>query len=114
MQNQALKLGLQVKVCVNGREALDYCRANPMPELIILDGYMPEMDGISFLKRMRVLPGGERPYVVFCSASLERVDVALALDEGAECHFPKPITRDQIVYAVKQVQNRFNKLAYKV
>jgi two-component system, chemotaxis family, chemotaxis protein CheY len=106
MQNQATKLGLQVTVCTNGLEAIDYCKQNAMPELILLDGYMPEMDGISFLREMREMPNGKKPYVVFCSSSLDIADVTRALDIGAECHFPKPITRDQIVYAIKQVEAR--------
>lgn len=109
MQNQVSKLGLRTQICTNGREAIEYCRKNPMPELVLLDGYIPEMDGVSFLRELRLMPGGEKPYVVFCSSSLDRVDVAEALDVGAECHFPKPITRDQIVYAIKQVQNRFDR-----
>ena len=112
MQNQAIKLGLRVTVCTNGREALDHCTQNPMPELVLLDGYMPEMDGITFLRQMRQLPNGAQPFVVFCSSSLDQKDVGIALDVGAECHFPKPISRDQIIYALKQVQNRFDKLRF--
>jgi len=106
MQSQALKLGLHVVVCTNGADALTYCQNNQLPELILLDGYMPQMDGSVFLQHLRQLPGGDMPYVVFCSSSLEQEDVGLVLDQGAECHFPKPITRDQIVYAIKQVEQR--------
>ncbi len=106
MESQALKLGLKVHVCTNGREALNYCLENKLPDLIFLDGYMPEMDGVSFLRAMRKLPGGTIPYVVFCSSSLHMDDVIIALNEGAECHFPKPVTADQIAYAVKQVEKR--------
>jgi len=106
MEGQAVRLGLKVNVCTNGREALEYCLSNKLPELIFLDGYMPEMDGVSFLKKLRKLPSGGEPYVVFCSSSLHMDDVIKALDEGAECHFPKPITADQITYAMKQVEKR--------
>lgn len=106
MQRQANTLGMQVSICTNGVEALNYCRQNRLPELILLDGYMPEMDGVSFLRQLRRLPNGREPYVVFCSSSLELQDVSKALDEGAECHFPKPISRDQITYAKKQAENR--------
>ena len=109
MENQALRLGLQVTVCTNGREALDHCQRHPLPELVLLDGSMPEMDGVSFLREMRALPRGIEPYVVFCSTSLDHEHVSIALDVGAECHFPKPISRDQIIYAIKQVQHRHDK-----
>lgn len=106
MQNQATKLGLKVTVCINGKEALEHCNANPMPELILLDGYMPEMDGVEFIGHLRNMPHGDYPYIVFCSSSLDWIDVTKALDLGAHCHFPKPISRDQIVYALKQIEDR--------
>lgn len=106
MEGQATKLGLNVSVCINGKQALDYCTYNSLPELILLDGSMPEMDGITFLRNLRQMPDGHKPYVVFCSSSLELDEVSKALDVGAECHFPKPVSRDQMVYAVKQVENR--------
>lgn len=109
LESQALRLGLQVTVCTNGLEALTYCTGHPLPELILLDGSMPEMDGVSFLRQMRKLPGGDLPYVVFCSSSFDREEVGVALAAGAECHFPKPVARDQILYALKQVQNRWQK-----
>ena len=106
LKKQANNLGLQVTVCTDGLDALEHCLRHPLPKLILLDGTMPKMDGVSFLKKMRKLAGGEVPYVVFCSSSLDHQGVADALDAGAECHFPKPITRDQLVYALKQVQHR--------
>ena len=106
MKKQVGQLGLDANIVTNGLEALDYCHNNPMPELILLDGYMPKMDGVAFLQQLRQLPSGNRPYVVFCSSSLDVIDVTKALDMGAECHFPKPITSDQITYAMKQAQAR--------
>ena len=82
MKRQATTLGLKVTAYGNGQEALDYCVHNPMPELILLDGCMPHMDGVNFVKRMRVMKDGTKPYVVFCSSSLDRSDVAMALDAG--------------------------------
>ena len=106
MKKQTARLGLNVHIRTNGAEALEYCKTNPMPELILLDGSMPIMDGIDFLKYLRELPRGNVPYIVFCSSSLDRADISKALDIGAECHFPKPISSDQIIYAVKQAEAR--------
>ena len=107
MQGQISKMGIQVDICTNGREALEYClRCSQLPELILLDGCMPEMDGVSFLRHLRQLPGGHRPYVVFCASSDDGVDIVTALDQGAQCHFPKPLTRDQIAYALYQTKKR--------
>jgi len=44
-------LGYRVASAVNGRDALDYLRANRAPALIVLDLMMPVMDGVEFCRR---------------------------------------------------------------
>ena len=43
--------GYKVSLAPNGQEALDYLRDYPAPDLIILDMFMPRMDGWQFLKQ---------------------------------------------------------------
>lgn len=40
--------GYRVATCTNGREALEYLRQRPPPDVIILDLQMPEMNGWQF------------------------------------------------------------------
>jgi signal transduction histidine kinase/DNA-binding response OmpR family regulator len=50
------KVGLKTAEAVNGRAAFDWLAANPMPDLVLLDLMMPEMDGFQFLDRLREQP----------------------------------------------------------
>ena len=50
-------LGFEVDEAADGSEALTFC-AGVMPEVILLDWSMPVMDGLTFLRRLRTLPGG--------------------------------------------------------
>ncbi len=84
MRNQLEKLGVVAHVCLHGKEAMDYCITHGMPDLILLDGFMPEMDGIAFLSWIRNYPGGDAPYILFCSSSLDKIDVDEALRLGAD------------------------------
>jgi PAS domain S-box-containing protein len=45
--------GMRAAEAVNGRAALDWLHAHPLPALILLDLMMPEMDGFEFLERVR-------------------------------------------------------------
>ena len=47
------KLGMTSATATNGREALNWLSANGVPDAILLDLNMPEMDGFEFLKRIR-------------------------------------------------------------
>jgi len=52
--------GYRVAGACNGREAQDYLRANPPPNCIVLDLWMPLMDGWTFAAEVA---GGLRPPV---------------------------------------------------
>jgi signal transduction histidine kinase/DNA-binding response OmpR family regulator len=45
--------GLRTAEAANGRAALDWLNRNPLPDLVLLDLMMPEMDGFQFLDRIR-------------------------------------------------------------
>jgi CheY-like chemotaxis protein len=45
--------GLKIAEAANGRAALDWMSRNPLPDLVLLDLMMPEMDGFQFLEHIR-------------------------------------------------------------
>ena len=45
--------GYQIEYAENGQVAIDYIKKNSIPDLILLDLMMPEVDGLSFLKIIR-------------------------------------------------------------
>ena len=46
-------VGLKTAEAVNGRVAVEWLTNNPLPDLVLLDLMMPEMDGFQFLERLR-------------------------------------------------------------
>ena len=82
-------LGFEVDEAGDGVEALTYC-ASVMPDIILLDWNMPVMDGLTFLRRLRAQPGGERPKVLFCTIETHPERIAEALSAGADDYVMKP------------------------
>lgn len=82
-------LGFEVDEAADGAEALAWC-GSAMPDVILLDWNMPVMDGLSFLKRLRTLPGGEVPKVLFCTVETAPERIAEALSAGADDYVMKP------------------------
>jgi len=86
-------LGFEVDEAGDGAEALIFCSSS-MPEVILLDWSMPVMDGMAFLRRMRVLPGGAGPKVLFCTIETRAERIAEALAAGADDYVMKPFDGD--------------------
>jgi two-component system chemotaxis response regulator CheY len=87
--------GMQFEIteAEDGEQALDMCRGG-LPDVVFLDLNMPRMDGITFLKEMRSLPGGLRPKVVCCATEHDVRYINRALDAGADEYIMKPFDRD--------------------
>ncbi|EME71345.1 CheY-like receiver protein [Paramagnetospirillum caucaseum] len=83
------QLGLRVSEAENGEDALAICAAG-MPDLVLVDWNMPVMDGFTFLKALRAMPGGRSPKVVLCTIESDLEHINNALAEGADEYIMKP------------------------
>jgi carbon storage regulator CsrA len=95
-----LKLsGIPVATAVNGQDAFDYLHENEMPDLVLLDMRMPEIDGPSFIKLIRDDFRLNRLKVFAVSGSArEEFSSNLAVDGW----FAKPVRIDSILEAVRE------------
>ena len=79
----------------SGASALGACRT-AMPDAILLDGAMPEMSGIDFLRFLRKEPGGAKPRVIYCPSENDKSQIGEALSAGADAFLPKPYDREDV------------------
>jgi two-component system, chemotaxis family, chemotaxis protein CheY len=86
----------------DGASALAACRSQ-MPELILLDLNMPNMDSIEFLKTVRREHGGDRPVIVFCMTENDVASVSEAISAGADEYIMKPFDRGVIEAKLAEV-----------
>ena len=94
-------LDFETAEACDGLEALAFCRT-AMPDAILVDWSMPNMDGLEFVSTLRQEPGGEQPVVVFCAAENEPDRIAEALDRGADEYIMKPFDGDIVAYKLSQ------------
>ncbi len=88
-------LDFEVEEASDGAEALAQCRRQ-MPDAVLLDWSMPVMNGIDFLRALRLEEDGERPVVVFCSTENDADHIAEAVRSGANEFIIKPFDADII------------------
>ena len=77
----------------HGLAALEACRLI-VPDLILLDWNMPQMDGITCLRELRAMNLEPRPVIVMCTTENVLPKITQALSAGADEYIMKPFDRD--------------------
>jgi response regulator RpfG family c-di-GMP phosphodiesterase len=83
--------GHEVSLASDGRQALSSCDTR-IPDVVVLDLMLPDMDGRDVLSAIRARPGGDAVPVLFVSANSDVDTRANALGEGAEDFLVKPFS----------------------
>lgn len=97
--------GFSIFTAVHGQDALDQMRTIT-PDLILSDISMPEMDGITFFKSVRSHSDWVTIPFVFLTARGEKDDVLTGKNLGVEDYLIKPLSREELLTAVKGRLNR--------
>jgi CheY-like chemotaxis protein len=92
--------GATVEIARNGREALEALQGD-LPNLVLMDVMMPEMDGYEAMRRIRAEPRLARLPIVALTARAMKDDREKCLAAGANDYLPKPIDVDQLVSLVR-------------
>ena len=101
-----LQEGYKVQTASNGKEAIK--KANKtLPNLIIMDVMMPEMDGIEACEIIRKNPDLKNTIVAFLTARGEDYSQVAGFDAGADDYITKPIKPKVLVSKVKALLRRF-------
>jgi diguanylate cyclase (GGDEF)-like protein len=87
---EALRQQHRVKVATNGRDALAIARAEPQPDMILLDVMMPEMDGFEVCRQLKADPATRHIPVIFVTAKDDVADEEHGLMLGAADYIAKP------------------------
>ena len=97
--------GLQAKGLEDGA-ALYAALKEQIPSLIILDIMLPDEDGISILKKLRVQSSTQRVPVIMATAKSSEYDKVVGLDSGADDYLVKPFGMMEMVSRVRAVLRR--------
>jgi len=79
------------------------------PHLVTMDITMPEMDGVSAVKKIKQMDPGAK--IIMCSAMGQRDMVLDALFNGASDFVVKPIQKDRMIEAINKLGARNKSVA---
>lgn len=86
-------LGFDCAEAEDGVQALS-CIKQKMPDVILLDWNMPNMNGYDFMLACRAAPGGDKPIIIFCTTENEMTQIVKAMSAGANEYIMKPFDLD--------------------
>ena len=88
---QLLRPYYHVRVANSGQRALQVAHTQPVPDIILLDVMMPEMEGYEVLAALRAAPETSEIPVIFVTALDVIADGERGLQAGAVDYVAKPI-----------------------
>lgn len=94
--------GSRVASATRGKEALERARED-MPDVVLLDIMMPEMDGFETLRRLREF---SQVPVLILTAKDEEEDRVRGLELGADDYIGKPFSHRELVSRIRAVLRR--------
>ena len=81
--------------------------AKSIPDVVVLDIMLPDVDGLEILKRIRSTPGKlSRVPVMMVTAKNSELDIVRALDAGADEYITKPFGMMEMVSRVRALLRR--------
>lgn len=95
--------GFSVSLASNGLEGLRLFHAE-RPDLVVLDIVMPEMDGLTVVRRIREV--SETPIMVLSAKAITEEDIVEGLMAGADEYLVKPVRLNEFVARVKALLRR--------
>lgn len=101
------KEGYEVYTADNGKKALEISK-NILPQLILLDVMMPEMDGIETCSELRKIPEFNQTIIAFLTARNEDYSQIAGFDVGADDYITKPIKPKVLISRIKALLRRFS------
>jgi len=84
----------------NGARAIEKYK-ELIPDLVIMDITMPEVDGIQAVKEIKKINGDSK--IIMCSAMGQQAMVIESIQAGARDFIVKPFQADRVIEAVKKV-----------
>ncbi len=101
--NRLAESGYEVTAVVSGSDALERV-VSGLPDLVLLDIMIPEIDGLEVCRRLRA----QHPllYIIMLTARAQEIDRVVGLEVGADDYVTKPFSLDELVARVRAALRR--------
>jgi len=100
------RAGYHVAHADDGLRALELARRGPTPDLVLLDGMLPNLSGAEVCRRLRMEEATRCLPIIMVSARGEKVDRAVAYAVGVDDYVVKPFSVRALLERVRELLER--------
>jgi CheY-like chemotaxis protein len=105
------RLGYEADVAGTGTDALAAVHAVAY-DVVLMDLYMPEMDGLEATRRIRSeVPTSRQPIIIAMTANVTTEDRRHCLEAGMDAYLPKPVRMEDLAAALERSDPQFRAAA---
>jgi two-component system chemotaxis response regulator CheY len=79
-----------------GADAIEICAGN-MPDVVVVDGALPDMQAVELIRRIRGLESPIKPYILVSLVEVDAASIMRAKRAGAHGYLLKPFNRAQLL-----------------
>ncbi len=102
LELEVQRLGYETILANNGQEAVEMALAQ-LPNLIMMDIMMPEMDGLEAARLIRENPKTRSIPIIAVTALSSRKDKEKCLESGCDDYLSKPFTASQLSSSITEL-----------
>lgn len=97
------KMGFEVSEAEHGLDALEKLSQCSLPDLLLVDWNMPEMNGLELVKELRSKDEYQGLRIVMVTSESEMDCMVAALEAGADEYLMKPFEPEELIAKLKQI-----------
>jgi two-component system chemotaxis response regulator CheY len=101
--NVLKELGFETSDACHGKDALERLQCSPLPDVVLIDWNMPEMDGLELIKALRSDARYSGLVLLMVTTETEPEQMLRALSAGADEYLMKPFLKDGLVEKLRIV-----------
>lgn len=87
--------------CSSAEEAIRMLRADDLPDAVLIDMMMPDIDGYHAIPMIREIPGREHLKIIAVTAQAMTGDRQKCIAAGADDYIAKPVNIDRLLELLK-------------
>jgi len=95
--------GFELITALNVASAVEILRQKPLPDLVLLDMMLPDIDGLELLRQIRETKVFDNLPVIIVSAMADSDRIRKGLDMGADRYITKPAISHNLLKTVQEV-----------